>query len=316
MLERARRSSLRDLRSECARTKAAADPDADARYERVRRERSLRTFTDREGAWNLCAHGPADAGARVMAALNPLIDEVFNAARTQGRCEPAGAYAFDALIALSDRSGEGGPAAEPGSTAQPGGTVQPDGAAGGARRPKRTNVKYLALLRLDLEALTRGMVEDEECCEITGLGPVPIRVARALLGDSVLELVLTRGKDVANIVHLGRGPTAAQKIALLWSQPGCSRLGCDQPWHRLQTDHRTDWADTHHTVLGELDRLCPFDHRLKTVEGWALVPGAGRRAMVPPDHPLHPRHAHGQPHLGGRPPPAAPAPAPALFDTG
>jgi hypothetical protein len=29
---------------------------------------------------------------------------------------------------------------------------------------------------------------------------------------------------------------------------------------------------------------------LKTHHGWALVPGTGKRDMVPPDHPSHPHH--------------------------
>ncbi len=136
--------------------------------------------------------------------------------------------------------------------------------------------------------MTRGQVEADELCEITGVGPVPVRVARDLLGESILELVITRANDVAAVVHLGRSPTAAQKVALLWSQPQCARLGCDHSWTHAEVDHRTPWAYAHHTVLAELDRLCRHDHRLKTHEGWALVPGTGKRLMVPPGHPLHP----------------------------
>jgi Domain of unknown function (DUF222) len=263
LLRAAARRTVRELRDDCARTKAAADPDADARHERIRRERSLRIFTDHDGAWNLHARGPIDAGARVMTALQPLIDAAFSAARADGRRESSDAYAFDALVALADATPE----------------------AAQARRPR-----HLALLRVDLEALVRGKVDGEERCELTGLGPVPVRVARDILGDSILKLVLTRGHDVASVVHLGRGPSAAQQIALLWSQPTCSRLGCDQPWTNTEIDHRTPWADTHHTVLDDLDRLCRHDHRLKTHHGWALVAGTGKRDMVPPDHPQHPDH--------------------------
>jgi hypothetical protein len=114
-----------------------------------------------------------------------------------------------------------------------------------------------------------------------------------------MELVVTRGRDVASVVHLGRGPTAAQKIALLWSQPTCSRQGCDQLWTHAEVDHRVPWADTHRTELPGLDRLCRHDHRLKTNDNWALVAGTGKRAMVPPGHPDHPDH----PDNSGRDPP-------------
>jgi hypothetical protein len=207
-----------------------------------------------------------------MAALQPLIDQVFTEARRQGRRESPDAYGFDALVRLAQR-----PAAATG----------------------RANPKYVGLVRVDVEALTRGEVTGEERCEITGLGPVPVRVARRLLGDAVLHLVLTRGRDVATVAHLGRGPSAAQKLALLWTQPTCSRAGCDQPWTYAEVDHRTPWAATHHTVLDDLDRLCRHDHRLKTHHGWALVAGTGKRDMVPPDHPAHPDHTT---HTGTDPP--------------
>jgi hypothetical protein len=276
LLNTAKQGSLRELRDECARVKAAADPDADARYARIRRERSLRTFCDRDGAWNLHARGPADAGARVLASLETVIDELFISARTAGRREPREAYAFDALVALADRSASPVPTDE----------------------ESRSKTKFRGLLRIDVTALTRGHVEGDELCEITGVGPVPVRVARELLGEAMLDLVITRGTDVAAVVHLGRQATAAQKAALLWAQPTCSRLGCDQNWTHAQVDHRTPWAETHETSLAELDRLCPHDHRLKTHAGWALVPGTGKRLMVAPDHPLHPVNSppHGRPH--------------------
>src|SRR5262245_3329088 len=278
----AARVSIKELRDECARTKAAADPDADARYERIHRERRMRTFTDHDGAWNLHMRGPVDAGATVMAALQPVVDEVFAEARAEGRRESPDAYAFDAVVRLVNR------------------------------RPDRTsaNPKYLGLVRVDVEALTRGQVEGEERCEITGVGPVPVGVARRLLGEAILHLVVTRGRDVATVVHLGRGPSAAQKVALLWTQPTCSRAGCDQPWTVAEVDHRTPWTDTHRTVLDDLDRLCRHDHRLKTHHGWALVPGHGKRDLVPPDHPRHPDNLTGS----GTDPPRAAA-ATTLFDS-
>jgi hypothetical protein len=34
--------------------------------------------------------------------------------------------------------------------------------------------------------------------------------------------------------------------------------------------------------------MCNIDHLLKTTQNWQLVPGTGRRQLVPPGHPLHP----------------------------
>jgi hypothetical protein len=36
--------------------------------------------------------------------------------------------------------------------------------------------------------------------------------------------------------------------------------------------------------------LCGHDHHLKTHCGWSLVTGKGRRLMVPPDDPRHPKY--------------------------
>ncbi|HEX4777833.1 MAG TPA: hypothetical protein VFW74_13735, partial [Acidimicrobiia bacterium] len=157
-------------------------------------------------------------------------------------------------------------------------------------KPKKKHrcPSYLSILRLDHEALLRGSVEGDELCEIAGLGPVPVRTARALLGESILKLVLTKGEDVASVTHLGRGPKVAQKIALLWQSPCCSVEGCTRT--RIEFDHREPWAKTKHTKLNELDALCTFHHDLKHREGWSLVDGTGKRPMVAPDHPDHPKN--------------------------
>ena len=97
-----------------------------------------------------------------------------------------------------------------------------------------------------------------------------------------------------NVVHLGRGPTAAQRIALLWTQPKCSNEACSAM--SVEIDHNPPWVETHHTQLGQLDPLCDHDHDKKTNEGWSLVEGKGRRAFVSPADPRHPRN---------KPPPAA-----------
>ena len=102
----------------------------------------------------------------------------------------------------------------------------------------------------------------------------------------------TRGNeqvDVLNVTHLGRSVTVAQQVALLWQAPQCTREGCTRTF-RLENDHREDWAKTKHTRLDESDRLCGHDHHLKTHMGWALVEGTGKRPMVRPHDPRHPKH--------------------------
>ena len=263
LLTQAKRSSLKELRDTCRATKAAADPDPEATHRRIHEGRHVRTFTDNEGAWNLRARGTVDAGARIEAALRPLIDAEFENARAEDRHEPREAYAFDALVEGLDRS------ATPSSDTKP-------------------RIRHLGLLRIDLETLRRGDIEEGEYCEITGIGPIPVSVARELLGESILKLVITKGVDVLHVTHLGRGPSAAQKVALLWQNRGCIVEGCDRT--HVEFDHRVDYRYTKHTRLDELEPMCDDHHDKKTYEGWALVEGTGKRKLVPPDHPDHPRN--------------------------
>jgi hypothetical protein len=262
LLGLAHTTSVGGLREECLRTSAVADRDRDATHGRIDAQRYVRTFTDGAGARNLQARGTAERVALIERVLEPFIDDLYVKGRAEGCRESRDAYAFDALVMLAER--EQAPREN-------------------KRAPKP---RYFGLLHVDVEPLVRGAIEGEETCEIAGVGPV--RVARELLGESVLKLVITKGVDVVNVTHLGRGPTAAQRIALLWSSPRCANVECSSAF--TQIDHREPWATTKHTVLGELDPLCPHHHKLKTNRGWALVHGTGRRAFVGPNDPRHPRN--------------------------
>jgi Domain of unknown function (DUF222) len=351
LLDTARTSTLVRLREHANRAKAAADADADATYQRLHSQRRLRRFTDGEGAWNLQARGTADDGAVLNAALDSVIDEIFRDARRAGRYESREAYAFDAMITLARRARGQATTAASDTTGAPAGTGaaerrgsvegETEPMSSGTRvseparatavparpaappdpRPPASNPSFLALLRVDVEALTRGRVDGDELCEISGVGAVPARVARGLLGDAVLKLVITRGIDVVNVTSLGRGPTAAQRVALLWASPACTNSDCDNTLG-IEHDHRTPWTDVHETTLDNLDRLCRNPcHARKTHEGWALVPGAGRRPLVPPDDPRHPANSGVSPPSGAAPPvnqippvSSGGEPAPTLFD--
>ena len=166
-------------------------------------------------------------------------------------------------------------------------TGQPAEPEADGEAKKRPPAKYVGVIRADLEALRRGAVTGDETCEIRGVGPVPVRVARSLLGDAILKLVITKGVDVLNVTHLGRAPTVAQQAALWWQSPCCNVAGCNRAQF-VQNDHRIEWTKTKHTRLDELDPLCTHHHDLKANHGWALVEGTGKRPMVPPDDPRHP----------------------------
>lgn len=276
LLEVAARSSLAELREECARTRAAADPDPEDRRRRIHAGRYLRDWTDAEGAWNLRMRDNPEVGAQVMAAIDAIRDRLFRTARAEGRREGSEAYAADALVEL----------------ARTGGAADADGAA----RPSRSASRAKIIVRVDLGALLTGRPAEGEVCELAGFGPVAASAVRDLIdtADPFLAAVVTRGQQVVGVAHLGRRPSATQQTALEWLYPTCAVEGCPATtW--LENDHRVDWARSHLTVLGLLDRLCTRHHDLKSLDGWALVEGRGKRAFVPPDDPRHPRRAHAPP---------------------
>jgi hypothetical protein len=88
LLDKARRACLKELKDECARTKAAACPDPEAKRRRIHQGRYLRSYTDSEGAFNLHFKNNPEVGAEVMAALEPIRDRLFRKARSEGRREP------------------------------------------------------------------------------------------------------------------------------------------------------------------------------------------------------------------------------------
>jgi hypothetical protein len=256
--------------------------------------------------------------AVIKAAVERRGNELFDQARNQGRREPREAYLMDALAQICDEWLRGQAtdlfdphtaATEPEDADTPPADnrrAEPDratGESGPSRRPRRpVPPGYLGLLRLDVEALQRGHVQGQELCEIAGLGPIPVSAAHRLLGDAVLKLVITNGVDVANVTHLGRGPTVAQKIAMLWGSPGCVISGCPR-MAGIEHDHRVEWRHTRHTTVDELDRLCDHHHDLKSYKGRALVRAEGSVIdMVPPHDPRHPGRRPRQRNGGPAPP--------------
>ncbi|MEY2422530.1 MAG: hypothetical protein QOI95_2597 [Acidimicrobiaceae bacterium] len=264
--------SVGALRDECGKAKTEGQ-DVAAIEKRIHTKRHLRRYRDSGGVEHLHAAGTKATMARIDQALKPLIDELFKEARTDGVREPLEAYAYDALVLMCDRSG----GSQPAKTARP-------------------TIRNLIVLRIDLEALIRGTTKSGESCEIVGLGPISVEAARAMLGESILKLVITKGIDVQNVTHLGRGPNMAQKIALLWQQPVCTRDICNRT-ARLEYNHEygVEYRKTKHTRLDETGPLCDPDHDLQTYQDWALVDGTGKRPMVPPGDPRHPRHTNNRP---------------------
>ncbi|HWH35915.1 MAG TPA: HNH endonuclease signature motif containing protein, partial [Acidimicrobiales bacterium] len=321
LLELAKRRDLRRLREECARVQARAEDEA-ARAERLHRQRSLRTWTGADGSWNLAAKHTPEVGAQIEAALAPLKETIFQAARRAGNHEPGEAYGADALAEMARRSagaedarpGEthrgddrpDGPGAGPGGS-RPGGD-RPNGAGagpGGAhpgqagpggpatdgtggdplegevepahpgavrpeRRPprsRRPDTKVIVLI--DHDALKRGWTEGDEVCEIAGVGPVSVAVARSLASDAFGAAVVTNGVDVFTVAHVGRSVTAHQRSALEARGYRCEVPGCGSST-ALEIDHIEGWTKTFRTKLDALAWLCRSHHLDKTHRGWRM----------------------------------------------
>jgi hypothetical protein len=266
--------SLGELRDECARVKAAAEPDPPARHAAIHAARCARQRRCPDGGGEILYRSTLDEVAEIWAVVQGYANRVFAAARTEGRREPVEAYGADGLLAMA--------------RAAAGGDGRP-GESGAAAKGARAPVPAKLLVRVDWPALVRGWPTGGELCEIAGVGPVPVSVVRAMIdsGDPFLAAIVTRGVDVVSVAHLGRRPTVHQASALQWRDPVCTVLGCNLA-ARLEVDHRDDWALTLKTWLPGLDRLREHHHDLKTRSGWALVAGTGKRAMVPPGHPDHP----------------------------
>ncbi len=196
----------------------------------------------------------------MMAAIEPIADRLFDEARRQSRREPPEAYAIDALVRLATSGGGGTPPAE-------------------------------VLFGVDLDAFFRGYPADGEVIEVAGFGPTSAQAVTDVLehGSPFLKAVMTKGKDVVGVVHLGRRPNAVQKTALDWLYPTCAVEGCGVRTDWCETDHREPWAKTRSTLLDLLDRLCRAHQKMKTNEGWSLVEGKGKRPFVSSQDPRHPR---------------------------
>jgi hypothetical protein len=228
--------------------------DEITRHERMRRSRSCRLWTDPEGFGRIDAKLTTDAFAVVKGTIEGFEREVFSKARKDGAHESRQAYLADALVEMAKASGSGTPV----------GTTT-----------KSATTKTLVRIRVDLDALMRGYAEAGEVCEIPGVGRVSVPIARAVLGESLLELVITNGKDVSTVVSDSRYIRKALNIALEERDPTCVVPGCNAT-DFLQRDHwRKDFAKKGKTEIDNLARLCGFHHRQKTHGGWVLGGGPG-----------------------------------------
>jgi hypothetical protein len=206
LVAKAKASALAELREECARTKAAAHPDLEARRREIAARRCLREWTDAEGGWNLRMRHTPEVGAQVMAVLGGVRDRLFGEARAEGRREPPEAYAADALVEVVCGNNDAG-----------------------APAPARGPAKVIA--RVDLGAMLRGYPREGETCDLAGFGPVAVSAVRDLIdtADPFLAAVVSDGEAVVGVAHLGGGPGPCRRRRFSGSTPPARRRAAPPP---------------------------------------------------------------------------------------
>jgi hypothetical protein len=217
----------------------------------VRRARRIRTWVDCHGVGRLSLATTPDELAIVVGEIDRRYDAIVTDAIRGGWFETPEAHRADALIDLARRQ---------------------DGAPGA-----------VVHVVVDHDALIRGHATSSEQCEIPGIGPIPVAVARRLAEDAFLKVLVTKGIDIQAVAHGGRTIPAHLRTALEIRDPKCIVPRCDVR-RGLEIDHRDGFGRTRLTSLDATARLCRWHHYQKTFLGYTYRGGPGTWQWVPPEH--------------------------------
>ena len=247
LLNLAKHATVRDLRDATSRVVAASTDEAE-RHRQVHKSRYFKSWTDLDGSFNVRGRMTAANGALVMAALKPIQDEIFKAARKSGAHERPEAYAADALMALCEKASAKHSSESGTKTARPNAVIN---------------------IRIDIDALKRGHTEPGEVCEIAGVGPIPVAAATEYLGEAFLKLLIVDGVDIKTVAHMGRHIPAPLRTAVEERDRVCQVPTCDVTLG-LEIDHIKPFAEGGPASLENLVRLCKRHHLQKTHDGYRL----------------------------------------------
>jgi hypothetical protein len=249
LLATAIEASVHVLRDECRRVRAQSAGDDAAWAARLQAARRLDRWTDPDGMgrgdWKL---PPAEC-SRVNRAIDDEIECLWRAARGEGRREPRAAFAADALVNLVLR---------------------------GPTKPPEVKIT------IDDTAVARGYVEPGERCEIDGYGPVPVTVARAMMQDASVALLVRDGDEIVATTRAKRTIPRSLRRRLEHRDPVCGNHECRGPGP-YEIDHIVPIESGGATSEENTWRLCRHCHRLKTYFGWQVtLERDGCRRLVPP----------------------------------
>ncbi len=245
LLALAEAASLEEFRAGCARVRHAASSEAE-RHQRAHRRRYLRHWINIDGEFRLSASFTPEAGAQIMAAIEPYRQKVADRSSRKGRKgrAPAGAVLADALLEMARHDRTAGDGSNPGPRA-------------------------MIHVRMDYQAMMRGYTVPGEICEVPGVGPISVAEANGMLGDALVSAVVMDGTDIRNVIRMGRVIPARMEAALLERDQCCVVPGCGQR-HGLEKDHVVPIHEGGPTTLYNLCRLCGWHHYLKTHIGYGL----------------------------------------------
>ena len=314
---------------------ATADPLAATR--RIRADRHFSSWIDPEGAFCYQGRDTADRGARILDHLGHVAaclrkhrgEDAESTGGSSAAPTPERALRADAFFALLtqqdvDPGDSTGPDVAQDRWPRPPGKQSPNRAVGGSPRPRGTPPSARCtcgqggapggpsgdsmdvvtrpptctmVVRTDIDALFRGHVRPGEICEIDGMGPIPVPMARDLANDSILRVVFHRAGDIRAVSHLGRTINATLRTALLFRDRTCVVPGCEVDVG-LEIDHVLEFAKGGPTEIDNLALLCHHHHYLKTYEHWILE-RIGTDAAGAPKWRFEPQPPFGQePDLG------------------
>ncbi|HVE45283.1 MAG TPA: DUF222 domain-containing protein [Acidimicrobiales bacterium] len=101
LVKLAKKGSLGELKDECARTKAAAEPDPAAAHRAIHRSRFLRRRRTVDGAGEITYRSTLEEVSEIWSIVQGHAQRIFEKARAEGRREPEEAYLADGLLAAT-----------------------------------------------------------------------------------------------------------------------------------------------------------------------------------------------------------------------
>ncbi len=242
--------SFKGLRDQCRDASIRArDDEAHARS--LHRTRAVNTWKDRDGAWRMDVRLAPDDGAFVASGARGLDRQ----ARPRGGPRPARAAAG----VCGGRAGRAGQER----------SVQADRGASRRQRMPRSSV---------------GTSEPGERCELAGIGPIPVTIARSLSSDARVTVLAREAGEITELAPPKRTIPAKLRRRLEAAYPVCGVEGCDVD-HGLQIDHITPVEEHGPTNPENTWRICTHHHKLKTFYRWNVVGPPGARRLVPPEDP-------------------------------